>query len=279
MKIAIVSDSTAYLSEQLIEKYNIYIIPLMVVFGEEVYRENIDLTTSQFFEKVKEGDELPTTSQPSLGAFIELYESLAKKYDKVISIHLSKRLSGTYETSISAGKMVEGIEVYSYDSAFSAMAQGFYVLEAAKMVKEGKPIDDVLNRLDMMKKTMTAYFIVDDLSHLQRGGRLSGAQALVGSLLRIKPILHIEDGYIIPFEKVRTQKRAVQRALTLLEEDMEESKIMKVVFTHTNNEKIAKKLQEDFMKTYPEVETYLSEMGPVLGTHVGEKAIGLGWYK
>lgn len=278
MKIAVVSDSTAYIPKELIEKYNIYTIPLSVGFGDDFYREEVDISVERFYEKVKEASELPTTSQPSLGSFVQLYESLAEQYDTVISIHLSKQLSGTYEASISAGKMVDNLDVFSFDSAISAMPQGFYVLEAAEMVKQGKSIDEIMDRLNVMKETMIAYFMVDDLSHLQRGGRLSGAQALVGSLLRIKPILHIVEGKIIPFDKVRTRKRALQRIMSLLEKDLQEHDVKRIVFTHANNPEVAKELQQTINEKYPQIETVFSDLGPVVGTHLGEGAIGVGWY-
>lgn len=278
MKIAVVSDSTAYLPKDIAAKLNIHVIPLSVGFGEDFYREEVDITTDQFFEKIKEAKELPTTSQPSLGSFVELYESLAEQYDAVISIHISKQLSGTYEASISASKMVENLAVYSFDSAISAMPQGFYAIEAAEMVEKGHTVDEIMQRLEKMKETMVAYFMVDDLSHLQRGGRLSGAQALVGSLLRIKPILHIVDGHIIPKEKVRTRKRAIHRILDILEDDVKKGEVKRVVFTHAHNAEITKELEKEFNEKYPQIETVFSAMGPVVGTHLGPGSIGIGWY-
>lgn len=278
MRIAVVSDSTAYLPKELIEKYNIYTIPLSVGFGDEFLREDIDISPIEFFERLREIEGVPTTSQPPIGTFVELYEKLAEQYDAVISIHLSKQISGTYETSISAGKMVENIDVYSYDSAVTAMAQGFYAIEAAEMVEAGKSVEQIITRLDMIKETVQAFFVVDDLSYLQRGGRLSGAQALVGSLLRIKPVIHMKDGYILPYERVRTSKRAIQRIVNLLEKAVEEQGVTRVVFTHTNNPERARKLKADFEQKYPDVKTVFSDLGPVVGTHLGEGAVGIGWY-
>ncbi|WP_255259557.1 DegV family protein [Lentibacillus sp. CBA3610] len=136
----------------------------------------------------------------------EKLEELAGDYDAVISVHLSSGISGTYQAVLSAGEMVEGIDVYPYDSELSCMGQGFYVLEAAELSQAGKSPEEIINRLDDIKKTIRAYFMADDLSHLQRGGRLNGAQAIVGSLLQVKPysILLINN---VPFEKIRTRKK------------------------------------------------------------------------
>src|SRR5699024_4132139 len=145
-------------------------------------------------------------------SFVEIFEELAQEeYDAVITIHLSHKLSGTLDSAESAAEMVEGIQVYAYDSELSAMPQGFYALEAAEMAKEQKTPEEILERLDQIKQKVRAYFMVDDLSHLQRGGRLSGAQAIVGSLLKIKPVLHFVEGEIVPFEKIRTRKKAINR--------------------------------------------------------------------
>lgn len=278
MKLAIVTDSTAYIPENLLEKYHIHTVPLSVVFGDESFREGIDITTAEFYAKVKQSKDLPSTSQPAIGTFIELFEELSKDYDAIISIHLSKKFSGTYEAAKSAGQMVENVKVYPYDSALSAMPQGFYAIAAAEMVQQGKTVDEIITHLDDMKSKTRAYFMVDDLSHLQRGGRLNSAQALLGSLLNIKPILHIVDGLIVPFEKIRTRKKAINRMMSMLEDEAVNKKIVRVVFIHANNEAVVTKLQEDFAENYPEIESIISYFGPVIGTHLGEGSIGVCWY-
>src|SRR5699024_1451328 len=145
------------------------------------------------------------------GSFVELFEELADQYDHIISIHLSKRFSGTYEAAKSASTMVDNIEVHAFDSELAAMPLGFFVIAAAEMVQEGKSVNEIIKSLDDMKQKTRAYFMVDDLSHLQRGGRLNSAQAILGSVLNIKPILHVVDGLIVPFEKIRTRKKALNR--------------------------------------------------------------------
>ncbi|KPD00133.1 DegV domain-containing protein [Geobacillus sp. BCO2] len=208
MKIAIVTDSTAYLPKDVRERLGIRMIPLSVIFGDETYREEIDMTADEFFVKIKQHPKLPTTSQPSVGEFVDLFTAIREEgYDAVISIHLSSGISGTYQGAVTAGTMVDGLRVYAYDSEISCMAQGFYAIEAAEMAQAGKTPDEILARLDEMKRTLRAYFMVDDLAHLQRGGRLTGAQAFIGGLLQIKPLLRFENKVIVPFEKIRTRKK------------------------------------------------------------------------
>lgn len=279
MKVAVMTDSTAYIPASMREKNGIHMIPLSVVFGEDFYREELDISTEDFYQKVAESEALPTTSQPSVGSFVEKYEQLAKDgFDAVITIHISSKLSGTYSAAQSAGEMVDGIEVFAFDSLLSAMAQGLFALEAVELAKENKPAKEIINRLEKMREKIRAYFMVDDLSHLQRGGRLSGAQAIIGSLLKIKPILHILDGKILPYEKIRTRKRAINRIMGMLEDDISEDRVKRVIFIHGNDEPSAIELEKEFKKKHPAIETSISYFGPVVGTHLGEGSLGVCWY-
>lgn len=279
MKTVIVTDSTAYLTQSQREQLNIHMIPLNVIFGMEVFEEEKTLLAADFYEMVKE-KELPTTSQPSVGKFVELYEKLSQEYDEIISIHLSSGISGTYQGAFTAGNMVEDkVKVYPFDSEISCMVQGFYAIEAAKMAQEGKNADEILPRLEQMKQSVHAYFIVDDLSHLQRGGRLSAASALIGGLLQLKPILCFEDKKIVPFEKIRTKKKALKRAEELFGENMEPDSRYIATIIHGNREDEAKEWKTELESKYPNVEFSISYFGPVIGTHLGEGSFGLGWYK
>jgi DegV family protein with EDD domain len=278
MKTAVVTDSTAYIPKDILEKFNIHMVPLNVIFGTEVYREEIDITASQFYQEVKKR-ELPTTSMPPVGQFVELFEQLAKEYDAVICVHLSSGISGTYSGAVTASTMVDGIKVYPFDSEVSCMPQGFYALEAAKMALNGEDADTIMSRLDELKVSARAYFMVDDLSHLQRGGRLSSAQAFIGGLLQVKPLLHFEDKVIVPFEKIRTKKKALKRIADLLGEAVSGGESFQAVVIHANREQEASEWMKELDALYPNVEFYLSYFGPVIGTHLGEGAMGMGWMK
>jgi fatty acid kinase fatty acid binding subunit len=278
MKTAVVTDSTAYLPKDVAENLHIHVIPLNVTFGDESYREEIELTAEQFYEEVKV-KELPKTSQPALGEFVILFEKLRQEYDAVISIHLSSGISGTYQSSITAGNMVEEIDVFSFDSEISCMAQGFYAIEAAKMALQEKTPQEILARLQVMKTSMDAYFMVDDLSHLQRGGRLSGTQALIGGLLQVKPLLHFENKVIVPFEKVRTRKKAMKRIVELLQEAVNGGEHYQASIIHANREQEALAWKAELQDQFPTVEFHISYFGAVIGTHLGEGSMGLTWVK
>ncbi|WP_397537236.1 DegV family protein [Rummeliibacillus pycnus] len=279
MRTAIVTDSTAYLSEAEQQQYNIQVVPLSVTFDQESYAEGVDIDVTTFYNKVRVAKELPKTSQPPIGEFVTLFEKLAKDYDEIVTIHLSSGISGTYQGAVQAGEMVDGIDVYGFDSEIACAVQGFYVIEAGKMAQAGASAKEIIDKLDEMKKTIRAYFMVDDLSHLQRGGRLSAASALIGGLLQVKPLLHFQDKVIVPFEKIRTRKRALKRVEDLLGEDVAVHPNIEAVVIHGNCEAEGKEWLATLSEKYPTVHFELSYFGPVIGTHLGEGSMGLGWYR
>lgn len=279
MTVAIITDSTAYIPKEIREEYNIQMIPLTVTFNGASYQEEVDLTTTDFYEKVREEKVLPKTSQPAIGLMVDLLEQLKQDYDAVVAIHLSSGISGTYQSMQTAGTMVDGLDTYVFDSEVSCMAQGFYVLEAAKLAQKEASPEAILDRLNIVKQSLRAYFVVDDLNHLHRGGRLNGAQALVGSVLQVKPILHFSETKIVPFEKIRTQKKAFKRLIELIDEDASTGAPIRATVIHANCPETAEQLMRELKERYTNVELTLSYFGPVIGTHLGEGSIGLGWYK
>ncbi|QPC47521.1 DegV family protein [Mangrovibacillus cuniculi] len=280
MKIAIVTDSTSYIPQAMRESLGIHMVPLSVIMGGETYREEIDVTYQEFYEVVRTSEQLPTTSQPPIGEFVQLFENLRDQgYTHVISILLSSGISGTYQSVVSAGDMVEGIETVAFDSEISCMPQGFYVLEAAEMAQNGQTAEIILEKLKEMKKSLRAYFMVDDLSHLQRGGRLSSAQAFIGSLLQVKPLLHFQEKVIVPFEKIRTKKKALKRIEELLQNDIHTGERFKACIIHANREEEAVEWKNELEAKYPNVEWMVSYFGPVIGTHLGEGSLGMSWVK
>ncbi|KYG91180.1 DegV family protein [Metasolibacillus sp. FSL H7-0170] len=279
MKIAIVTDSTAYLTAEERSRYNIHMIPLSVNLEDGSYEEEVEITTSEFYDKVRNSKVFPKTTQPPVGKFVELFEQLAKDYDEVISIHLSSGISGTYQGAVQAADMVEGIKVTAFDSEIACAIQGMYVLEAAKMVEQGATVEDIIAHLENLRPTLNAYFIVDDLAHLQRGGRLSAAAALIGGLLQVKPVLHFVDKVIVPYEKIRTRKKALRRVEELLAEAVEKHGDLQVAVIHGNCEEEAAELMAQLQAKHPNTSFKLSYFGPVIATHLGEGALAVGWLK
>ena len=278
-KIAIVTDSTAYLSEDIIQTYNIHVVPLSVNFENQTFKEGRDMSTIEFYGRLREVEQLPTTSQPAIGDFVSLYENLAKDYDQAIAIHLSSGISGTLNTSEAAARMVDGIEIAVIDSESACYGLGFMVIEAAKMAQEGKEMEDIVERLYWMVDNTKAYFVVDDLSYLHKGGRLNAAQFLVGSVLKIKPIIYFENKKLEPFEKIRTKKKAIDRILQLLDEDAASGTPVSLSVVHADVMDEAEELLRRIVEIYPNVEGNISDFGPVIGTHTGPGTIGIAWYQ
>lgn len=279
MSIAIVTDSTAYLTNEERKRLNIHMIPLVVNLEDGSFEEEIEISASEFYEKVRHTKVFPKTTQPSVGRFVELFEKLAEDYDEVISIHLSSGISGTYQGAFQASQMVENIKVHVFDSEISCSPQGFFVKKAAEMALENYSSEEILNTLNNMKEYLDAYFIVDDLAHLQRGGRLSAASAIVGGLLQVKPILTFENKVIVPFEKIRSKKKALLRVEELLAIDVEKYEQLEATIIHGNCEEEAEKWKAHLSEQLPTVDFQISYFGPVIGTHLGEGAMGLGWIK
>ncbi len=281
MKIAVVTDSTAYLSAEQIKENDIHIVPIPFILDGKSYDEGIDITTEEFYEKLRTSETFPSTSQPPIGKLIELYESLGDQgYDAVISIHLASTISGLVQTLETVKDTVDNIQVVPVDSEITVLLMGYLAIEAARMAKQGKNLDEILARLDHLKKTINEYFVVDDLQNLVRGGRLSNAAAFVGSVLKIKPILTFDDetDKIVAFDKVRSSKRALKRVEDLFEEDTKDLTYpIKMIVIHANNEAVAKEWQAKLAKKYPNNSIEISYFGPVIGTHLGENALALGW--
>lgn len=276
-KIAWITDSTCYMEPELLEKYDIHVVPLSVVFGEESYRENLEITAEEFYEQIKSTKNLPKTSQPSVGEFMVLYEELKQKYDRGIAVHLSSGVSGTYYTSQTAAELAE-FELAAIDSEIATYPVSFILLEGIKAQEDGKSYEEIVKHMTAIKDRVQAYFLVDDLAHLHRGGRLNAAQFLVGSVLQIKPILHLHEKKIAPFEKIRTYKKAKARIFDLFKEDAETGVPINAVVIHANHLSEAEVWKSEIEAMYPNVNVKLSNFGPVIGTHLGQGAVGLSWY-
>ena len=279
MKTAVVTDSTAYLTIEERQQYNIHMIPLGVNIEGTVYDEEIDITASEFYDRVRGAKEFPKTTQPPIGKFVELFETLAKDSEDVVTIHLSSGISGTYQGAVQAGNMVDNINVFAFDTEVACYVQGMFVKEAVKLAEQGASGQDIMTHLEELKTTMDAYFVVDDLGHLQRGGRLSAAAALIGGLLQVKPILHFQDKVIVPFEKIRTRKKALRKVEDQLVLAIEKHGALQATVIHGNCEDEAREWMNTLAQTYPSVEFTLSYFGPVIGTHLGEGSIAMGWMK
>lgn len=277
MKIAIVTDSTAYLPERIKNNPNLFVIPIPVILDGKIYNEGIDIEADEYYALLNSSKEFPTTSQPALGEVIELYKSIAAKgYDTIISIHLSLGISGFVNTLYSLTDSIPGASLYPYDSKITSMPMGHMVEAALDQVEAGASLESIFTKLDLIRDNTYAYLVVDDLNNLVRGGRLTNGAALIAGLLKIKPVLTFEDGKIVLFEKIRSTKKAFSRAEKIIGERNKEIKVpVKLYVIHANNLAVAEEEKAKLQKQYPTADIEIGHFGPVIGSHLGEKAIGL----
>ncbi len=277
MKLAVVTDSTAFLSEDALKNPNLFVIPIPVILDGKLYNEGIDIEADQYYDLLKNSQEFPTTSQPALGEALMLYEEIGKKgFDTIISIHLSSGISGFVANLNSIKDSVSGVNIIPYDSKITSMPMGNMVETILKMNAKGCTLEEMLDQLNQIRENTNAYMIVEDLNNLVRGGRLTNGAALVAGLLKIKPVLTFDDGKIMLFEKIRSSKKAFARAEDVIGQRMREiNQPVKLYVIHANSLAVAQEEKQKLQEKYPNATVEIGHFGPVIGTHLGEKAIGL----
>jgi len=267
MSVRIVTDSVSDLPFEVAEELGITVIPLNVRFGTEVYRNGIDLTAEQFYEKLKYSKTLPVTSVPSPATFAEAYDKLAEETNEILAIILSSKLTGTYEVALqSIGLMKRKCRVEVIDSRWATMAQGFIVIKAGRVAQAGAGLDEVI---DVTRKTIPRVDFLstfDTLEYLRRGGRIGAAQAFLGSMLRVNPLITLRDGVVQPAGRARSRAKAMQR---LYDFAMGYSYIEEMAVEDTACPDEAEALVERFSAIFPKERIYRSKMTPAIGTHTG----------
>jgi DegV family protein with EDD domain len=269
--VRIVTDSTADLTPEQQRAAGITVVPLNVHFGDEVFRDHVDLSTDEFFRRLKASPQLPRTSQPSVGAFEEAYRSLRQGGDEIVSVHLSSKVSGTYNSALMAAQSAGEGKIDVVDSLSTSMALGFIALEGAKLARAGRDRQAVAECLRGLVPKARVICVVDTLTYLERGGRIGKARALLGSLLNVKPILQLKDGEVVPLGRARGRPQALNRLVELLERD---GKVSQLAIMHGAAQTDAEHLRERVASSYPGVDIQLTEIGAVLGTHTGPGVIG-----
>lgn len=271
-KVRIVTDSTADIPNDIIERLGISRVSLKVIFGETAYLDGVEINSGQFFEKLIGSPVLPTTSQPSPLEFMETYEKLLEEDAEapIISIHLSAAFSGTYQSAVLGQSMLErDADIAIIDSKSASYGFGMLVIKAAEMAAEGKSKAEILAEIERLRQDKRIYFLVDTLEYLQKGGRIGKAAALFGSILNVKPILTVDDeGMVSAVDKVRGQKKAMQRIVELFKRDFGRDPVhMMIGWAHTKT--LALELAELAKSELDVRSVNETEIGPVIGTHVG----------
>ena len=269
---AVVTDSTSDVPHGWRERYDIEVVPLKVLFGEETFRDGVDMNNEEFFARLAASTKLPTTSAPSPGDFAEMYTRLAKDHDGCISIHIARSLSATAEAARVGAQTVEGFRVDVIDSETVSMPMAFLCRVAAECATLGEARAAVEKRISKCR----VLALLDTLRYVEMGGRVSRAQAMIGTMLDLKPLLLMVDGEIKSIDRVRTRSRAIPRMVEFFEKDLAAEHVGVV---HAQAPDEAEQIADDLRRRLPGMEVPVGQIGCVLGTHVGPKALGLVYIK
>ncbi len=276
-RVIVLTDSTAYIPETILKEYNIATIPLYVVWGEESLKDGVDITPQEFYQRLSTSKTIPTTSQPSAQDMKEAFEKLLYQGYDVLGIFISSKLSGTVQSAQQALAMMpeSAARISIVDSLSTAMAMGFQVVQAARAAQQGASLAECQQVAEQVKQNSGVYFVVDTLEFLHRGGRIGGAQALLGTALNIKPLLELREGRIEPVEKIRTKTKAIERMVELAAERLAGHAPIRLAAIHANAEAEAQAMLELASAQMKPVETFLASVSPVIGVHTGPGVVGL----
>lgn len=266
------TDSTADVPPAWRERYGIEVVPLTVVFGNDSFRDRVDLSDDEFFARLKAANQLPTTSAPAPGDFTAVYERLSGECDGVISIHLGGNLSGTVEAARLAARELDGFPVHVVDSRSLTICVGFL----CKVAAESDSLDAAVRRVEARVPRQRILALLDTLRYLEMGGRISRARAMIGTALDLKPILGMADGEIRPLERVRTRRRAFSRLVDLFRRDMPAEH---VAVMHAQASPEAEEIRAGLTAELGGSEVEMGQIGPVLATHIGPGAVGIAYIR
>lgn len=274
--IHIVTDSDANLPPDLIDGLGIRVVPIHLVFGDEVLREGVEITSEEAYRRMGSGA-LPTTSQPPVGEFLAVYEAIRREdpAGPILSLHISGTLSGTVGSAQQAAAMVEGVTVF--DTRSASLGQGLMVREAARMAGEGRPLAAILRCVEDMRDQMQIYFVLETLDHLARSGRIGRAAHLVGNLLDIRPILTMQEGVVVPHSRHRTYPRARREMRRLVEARADPGPRLQIGVVHAGAAEAARRMADALDAALDPGVLLFSEIGPGIGVHLGPGAVGVCW--
>jgi len=276
-RIAVVTDSVACVPPELVERYDIHVVPFHVIWDGKDYRDGVDMTPAEFYRLFCQNKAFPTTAQPSLADFVRTYARLSEKADGIVSIHVPAELTGAIDVARKAAEEAASVPVRVVDSRMATMAQGFIVLEAAKTAAAGGTLDEVVAAAEAMVSRVDFFATLDDLKHLHRGGRIGEAATLLGSKLRINPILSLAHGRVRVLGVARTRRNAVEKMIEMMWEKVADRPLHASVF-HGDALTEAERIADEIQSRFNCVEFYVTEFTPVMGAHTGPGVLGLAFY-
>lgn len=277
-KVKVIIDSTVYMPEKYLKELDIDVIPLHVIWGDDIYRDGVDISPEEFYGRLPDAKVMPTTSQPSPKEFMELYEKYLAEGRDILSIHISAQMSGTVDSANQAKAQLGADNIEVLDSQFTTLGTAFQAISAARAAKQGASLEECAAIARNVRENTQIYFLVDTLEFLKRGGRIGGAAALLGSALNLKPILYVKEGAIESYEKVRTSKKALARIIEIVEKQIGDKRPVYLGISQATAPESAAWLKAEVLKHFKDddiIEFVEAELSPVIGTHAGPGTVAL----
>ena len=277
-KVIVITDSSASLPDQILKGLDLRMIPLWLVWDNETFMDGVDIDPQTFYSRLRDSTTLPSSTQPSVQEFVDFFQECKKDADAIVCVLASSKISGTVDSAQSAKEKVPDLPIRIVDSLFSAMGLGFIAVAAARAAAAGKSINEVVLTAERMRDAVNLLFVVDTLEYLHKGGRIGGAKWLLGTALNIKPLLHFEDGLITSLSQTRTKKKGVLELLDIAEERLGGKAMAEAAVVHVDCLDEGKELMEMVKDRFDPPQIYISDVSPVVGTHVGPGGLGLAFY-
>lgn len=277
-KIAIVTDSSAFIPDELMSGLDIHVIPVWLIWDNKSYRDGVDIRPDEFYDRLKKSKTLPTTSQPSTKEFEAFFLECSRSYDAIVAPLVSSKMSGTIACAQQAANEMTHFPIQIIDTFAGSMAHGFVVLAAARAASEGKSVEEVVFAAEAVRAKVELFFLVDTMQYLHRGGRISGAKRYMGTALQIKPILQFADGLIAPLSQARTRKKALEHMLDLVEERLADRPMAEACVVNVDCRADGEALVGVVKDRFNTSRVHLAGVSPVVGTLVGPGGLGLAFY-
>ncbi len=276
-KVKIVTDSTCYMEPSFLKEWDIKVVPLYVRFGDVSFKERADINDDDFYKRIRSG-ELPETTQPSPEDFESVYRPLLEEGNEIISIHISAGISGTVNSANAAKESLKTDKIHIFDSKFTSMGLGFQIMEITRMIyEENKPLEQVLDEIPNLSKHMNILFLVGDLFWLARLGRIGKARALLGTMVKIKPILFFDQGVVAALEQPRTMAKGKDRMIEIAKEITSKKGLKYMTIAYGDNVEEAEEYRARCQDAFG-IKTTLTRLGPVIGTHTGPEVLSIHFY-
>ena len=272
MLVRVVTDSAADIPPEMVKELSITVVPDNVHFGQRTFQDGIDLTSEEFFAKLAGSPVIPTTSQPSVGVFEDVYRRLADETNQIISIHLPAKMSAVLTSARSAAQALPGVEIVRIDSGQVSMAMGWLVITAARAARQGKTLAEIVALVEQTRPRLRLIAMLESLEYLQKGGRIGKAQALLGTAMRMKPLIQVLDGEALPVQNVRTRSAALARLVEIVSAM---APLEQVAIPHANVPDLAQRLAAMLTPIFPLERILIYPVGAILGTHIGPGAVGV----